>query len=172
MKKLGVWKTDWLLGLIIVVVMLMASRGDLIQSLERKAYDRGVQAASRSPSDRIAVIAIDDASIANIGRWPWSREVHARMVDLLAGAKAKVRGEALQLGKLRVRTDSELRMHTFFYADRDHRPAFPVDSFFDVLSGKVPAAKFQDKIVLIGATAAGLSSAQVTPLSPATAPVL
>src|SRR5690606_1200247 len=59
-------------------------------SLERKAYDLGVQAASRSPSDRIAVIAIDDASIANIGRWPWSRDVHARMIDLLAGAKAKV----------------------------------------------------------------------------------
>ncbi|RPJ47188.1 MAG: CHASE2 domain-containing protein [Betaproteobacteria bacterium] len=357
MKKLGFWKADWFLGLIVAVVMLVAARGDLLQSLERKAYDLGVQAASRSPSDRIAVIAIDDASIANIGRWPWSREVHARMVDLLAGAKAKVVanttfffepqrdagltyiekllalqneltvpaapnpgkatdandglarigavlaeaeqalntdrklagsmqragnvvlplvfqqlaepqgnpdkplpayvlangmagsrgvdtlpppgvfplypvaelgaaaagighlnadidvdgavraepllvryydqvfpalsvvvaarslnlgvpdikpawGESLQLGKLRVRTDSELRMHTFFYADRDGRSAFPVDSFFDVLSGKVPAAKFQDKIVLIGATAAGLGSAQVTPLSPATAPVL
>ena len=90
MKKLGFWKADWFLGFIVAVVMLVAARGDLLQSLERKAYDLGVQAASRAPSDRIAVIAIDDASIANIGRWPWSREVHARMVDLLAGAKAKV----------------------------------------------------------------------------------
>jgi serine/threonine-protein kinase len=47
-----------------------------------------------------------------------------------------------------------------------------VDSFFDVISGKVPAAKYQDKIVLIGATAAGLGTAQVTPVSPATAPVM
>ncbi len=345
MKKLGFWKADWFTGLIVVVVMLVASRGDLIQSLERKAYDLGVQAVSRAPSDRIVVIAIDDASIANIGRWPWSRDVQARMIDLLGAAKAKVVanttfffepqrdaglvyiekllpmqkelppgaasdamgvtlaeaevalntdrkladsikragnvvlplvfqqlaepqgkpdkllpdyvtvnalampsgtanlpppgvfplipidvlgsavsgighlnadndvdgavrsepllvryydkaypalsvliaarslnlgvtdikptwGEALHLGKLRVRTDAELRMHTFFYADRDGRPPFPVDSFFDVLSGKVPAAKFQDKIVLIGATAAGLGTAQVTPLSPATAPVL
>ena len=345
MKKLGFWKADWFTGLIVVVVMLVASRGDLIQSLERKAYDLGVQAVSRVPSDRIAVIAIDDSSIANIGRWPWSRDVQARMIDLLGGAKAKVVanttfffepqrdaglvyiekllpmqkelppgaasdamgallaeaevalntdrkladsikragnvvlplvfqqlaepqgkpdkllpdyvtanalampsgtdnlpppgvfplipidvigsavsgighlnadndvdgavrsepllvryydkvypalsvliaarslnlgvadikpawGEALHLGKLRVRTDAELRMHTFFYADRDGRSPFPVDSFFDVLSGKVPAAKYQDKIVLIGATAAGLGMAQVTPLSPATAPVL
>ena len=52
--------------------------------------DLGVQATSRVPSDRIAVIAIDDNSIANIGRWPWPRDVHARMTDLLAGAKAKV----------------------------------------------------------------------------------
>src|SRR3990167_4965565 len=90
MKKLGFWKADWFLGLMVAVVMLIAARGDLIQSLERKAYDLGVQAATRASSDRIAVIAIDDASIANIGRWPWSREVHARMIDLLAGAKAKV----------------------------------------------------------------------------------
>ncbi len=353
MKKLSFWKADWFLGLLVAVVMMIAARGDLIQSLERKAYDLGVKAASRTPSDRIAIIAIDDASIANIGRWPWSRDVHARMIDLLGGAKAKVIanttfffepqrdaglayieklmvlqqaapadagkagagddvlakiggilteaeqvlntdrklagsikqagnvvlpmifqqltepqgnpdkplpayvsansialagarewlpppgilpiypiaelgaalpgighlnadhdvdgavraepllvryydqlfpalslqvaarslnlgvadlkpvwGEALQVGKLRVRTDAELRMHTFFYADRDGRPPFPVDSFFDVISGKVPASKYQDKIVLIGATAAGLGTAQVTPVSPATAPVM
>ena len=356
MNKLGFWKTDWFLGLLVAVVMLVAARGDLIQSLERKVYDLGVQAATRTPSDRIAVIAIDDASIANIGRWPWSRDVHARMIDLLAGAQAKVIanttfffepqrdaglayvekllnlhnelkaqsaadpkaaaageglarigevlveaeqtlntdrrlaesmkaagnvvlpmvfqqlaeprgnpdkllptyvlangmagprgvealpppgvfplypvaelgpvaasighlnadidvdgavraepllvryydqvfpalsvmvaarslnlgladikpvwGDALQLGRLRVATDPELRMHTFFYADQEGRPAFPVDSFFDVISGKVPAAKYRDKIVLIGPTAAGLGSAQVTPVSPATAPVL
>lgn len=90
MKKLSFWKADWFLGLIVAIVMPVAARGDLMQSLERKDYDLGVQSASRAPSDRIAVIAIDDASIANIGRWPWSRDVRARMTDLLAGAKAKV----------------------------------------------------------------------------------
>ena len=37
-------------------------------------------------SAHIAIIAIDDQSIANIGRWPWSREVHAEMIDKLAAA--------------------------------------------------------------------------------------
>lgn len=41
-----------------------------------------------------------------------------------------------------------------------------------MISGKVPVTKYQDKIVLIGATAAGLGTAQVTPVSPATAPVM
>src|SRR5712691_10652888 len=90
--KSGFWKTDWFLGLVVVVLMLFAGNSDLLQSLERKAYDMGVQASSRAASDKIAVIAIDDTSIANIGRWPWSREVHAKMTDLLAGAKAKVIG--------------------------------------------------------------------------------
>jgi len=101
-----------------------------------------------------------------------SLQVAARSLNLGVADLKPVWGEALQVGKLRVRTDEELRMHTFFYADRDGRPPFPVDSFFDVISGKVPAAKYQDKIVLIGATAAGLGTAQVTPVSPATAPVM
>ncbi len=93
--KSGFWKSDWFLGVIVVLAMLFAAGSDLMQSLERKAYDMGVLASSRTPSDRIAVIAIDDESIANIGRWPWSREVHARMTDLLAGAKAKVIGNTV-----------------------------------------------------------------------------
>src|SRR5271154_5603564 len=92
MKSTAFWKSDWFLGVVVALVMLIASGGDLIQSLERKAYDLGVRATSRVPSDRIAVIAIDDESIANIGRWPWPRDVHAKMIDLLAGAKAKTIG--------------------------------------------------------------------------------
>ena len=90
MRKTGFWKADWFFGLIVTVVMLVLANGDLVQSLERKAYDWGVQHSSREPLARVAVIAIDDASIANLGRWPWPRDLHARMTDLLAGAKAKV----------------------------------------------------------------------------------
>ena len=368
--KSGFWKTDWFFGLLVALVLLLGSNSDLLQSLERKAYDMGVMSSTRTPLDRIAVIAIDDASIANLGRWPWSREIHAKMTDILAGTKAKVigntvyftepqidpgykyivkllaaagadapmaapvevntaagaaststgaalapaaevsqivailreaeaalntdrrladsferarnvllpmffvlgdprgkrdkvlpeyvrrnaiagvqgaqdnpplptssvqipieaigksavalghlnanpdvdgavrteplvlqhydqffpslsmmiaaralnlapadikvrLGEGVSLGKLRIGTDSALQMHTFFYRDRDGRPAFPVDSFFDVYTGKIDAAKkYQDKIVLIGATATGVGSASVTPVSPAMPPVL
>src|SRR3954464_2671895 len=89
MKNLTFWKSDWFLGVVVTLVLLIASGGDLIQSLERKAYDVGVRSASRKPSDRIAIIAIDDQSIANIGRWPWPRDVHAELIDKLAAAKAK-----------------------------------------------------------------------------------
>src|SRR3954467_6100821 len=89
MKNLTFWKSDWFLGLVVTLVLAIAAGGDLIQSLERKAYDLGVRSASRTPSDRIAVIAIDDQSISNIGRWPWSRDVHAQLIDKLAAAKAK-----------------------------------------------------------------------------------
>ncbi len=135
------WKADWFLGAAVALLMLFASSSDLLQSLERKAYDMGVQASSRTPSDRIAVIAIDDTSIANLGR-------------------------------LHIGTDSAMHMYTYFHKDRDGRPAFTVDSFYDVLSGKIPAEKYRDKIVLIGPTAAGVGSTSVTTIAPAMAPVL
>ena len=358
MKNKLFWKADWFVGLLVAMLFLLGANTDLMQSLERKAYDLGMRASSRMPSDKIAVIAIDDQSIANIGRWPWPRATQAKMLDLLATGHAKVVGntalffepqvdagleyirkiaeqldasglkhtgspaqqaqaaqieallqEALQnldndqklaasmaqandvllamffelgepqgkpdhalpdyvlknnltsvkdtagmgaagalplpavaaqmpiailgaqaigighlnaspdvdggiraeplvvgyygqyypsfslliaakslnleakdiqvnlgqgvkLGNLNIATDEALRMHTYFYADRDGKPAFQVDSFYDVLSGKIPTDKYRDKIVLIGATAAGVGASQVTPISAGMAPVL
>jgi CHASE2 domain-containing sensor protein len=51
----------------------------------------------------------------------------------------------------------------------DH-PPFAVDSFYDVVSGKIPVSKYKDKIVIIGPTAYGLGAPQVTPVSPAMEP--
>ena len=90
MRKVGFWKSDWFFGLIVSVVILILGNGELLQSLERKAYDIGVAATTRVASDKIAVIAIDKQSLDNIGRWPWSRDIMADMVEKLAAAKAKV----------------------------------------------------------------------------------
>jgi serine/threonine-protein kinase len=96
-------------------------------------------------------------------------------LSLLAAAKSLnlkpadirvVPGDSVQLGRLKIGTDPSLRMYTFFYKDRDTgQPAFSVDSFFDVKSGKIPYEKYRDKIVLIGPTAAGVGSMFVTPVS-------
>ena len=350
-KKAAFWKSDGFLALLLAVFMLAVGQSDPIQSLERKAYDMGVRATERTPSPDVAVIAIDDASIANLGRWPWPRDLHARMTDLLAGAKARVigntiffyepeagagqqyinkllelvspppvdgvapplspegekivallkeaesalntdrklaesftragnvvlpmtfrlgeprgrpdkpvpeflarnrllqvaeagggalpalamqgpfeavggralalghlnasqdvdgsiraeplviryfdqyypslalvlaakslnlgvgdirvrLGEEVRLGKLRIPTDVETQMHTFYYRGSEAKPAFQVDSFYDVLSGKIPASKYAGKIVLIGATADGVGAPQVTPVAKDMAPVL
>jgi CHASE2 domain-containing sensor protein len=313
------------------VVIVLAAIGlhlatDFMGTLERRYYDFASTSASRQPSHRIAVIAIDDQSIANIGRWPWPRDIHAKLIDQLAAAKAKtivqtalffepqvdpglgyIRkikaaigtsadsaiataelgklvseaeaaldtdtvlatsiknagnvllpsvftlgdqqgtpdtplppfalrsalddpkgfsipasrgqqpieslgsvaagighlnqfpdvdgaarlepllvnyygkavpsmallaaikslnlssadvqlnvGESVQIGKLRVKTDESALMLPQFYKGRDNKPAFAVDSFYDVLSGKIPATKYADKIVIIGATAPGV----------------
>jgi eukaryotic-like serine/threonine-protein kinase len=358
LKKIS-WKADWVAAVVVSLAFLLAANSAFLQSLERKAYDWGVVASSRDAGNQVAIIAIDDESIANIGRWPWPRDVQAKMLDKLAAAKPKVigntvfflepqldpglvyinkisdyvastntpsadstdplnpdplnpappagtqdpqlsalikeaqtnlntdaklaasikaahnvvlampfaigeplgnpdkplpayvtknalgdvapddagnepvptlsaispiaivgenaaaighltanpdvdgairaeplvvgyydqyypsvalqiaaqylnlqakdikvhLGQGVSLGKLNIHTDSELQMHTFFYADKAGFPAFTVDSFYDVLNGKIPAEKYAGKIVLIGATASGVGDGQVTPIS-------
>ncbi|TAN47965.1 MAG: CHASE2 domain-containing protein, partial [Methylococcaceae bacterium] len=89
------WSSDWFLGLIILLAFLVGSRSELMGAMERSAYDFAMRSNDRNPGDKVAVIAIDDASIANIGRWPWSREVHAEMIDLLTQGKPKVIGHTV-----------------------------------------------------------------------------
>lgn len=92
MNRAGFWKKDWFLGLVVSLVLLFSGSTQFIQGLERTAYDWGVRASSRTASDKVVVIAIDEASVRNMGRWPWSRDVHAKMTDILTNAKAKVVG--------------------------------------------------------------------------------
>lgn len=78
----------WVLGAVFLTLGLHGAT-DLIDGLERRLYDAALTRSDRTPSERIAVIAIDDRSIANIGRWPWSREVHAALIDRLSAAGAR-----------------------------------------------------------------------------------
>ncbi len=330
--------------LVVLAVLVLHSATDFFGTLERRYYDFASTSTSRLPSDRIAIIAIDDQSIANIGRWPWPRDVHAQLIDQLAAARAKTiahtvfflepqtdrglvfirkmkqalgpvsdpaavpgglneelgkviaeaelaldtdaklgasmakagnvlvpsvfvlgepqgrpdsplpdyalksavaeqngfslpairgqqpiavignsaagiahlnqlpdvdgavrqepllinyfgkavpsmgllaavkslnldaadirlnTGESVQIGKLRIATDEAALMLPQFYKGRDGRPAFAVDSFYDVLSGKIPASKYADKIVIIGATAAGVGTQFPTPAGPGLSP--
>ncbi len=93
--KNGVFKSDWFTGLVITFIFLIFAGSDFIASIERSAYDFGVRSSSRIASDKIAIIAIDDQSIDNIGRWPWSRDVHAQMHDILSQGGAKAVGQTV-----------------------------------------------------------------------------
>ncbi len=340
------WKQDWFFAFVITIVFFVVADSTGIQKLEWSLYDQGVRSSSRDPGDKIAVIAIDDESIANIGRWPWPRDVLASMISRLSEGGAKVisntillsepqldpglvninealtyiqssglsslnneqinelegillqgqsdldtdtklgnsikasgnvimstlfslsaqgfplgnleedlpaylsmntiknlqgniesgspfpadaifppiellgkqaagighlnlefyidgsvrsellaidyyenifpslalltaakslnlgpddvqinRGESVSLGRLKIRTDPNTRMYPFFYQSEGSKSAFTEDSFYDVFQGKIPAEKYKDKIVLIGATAAGIGTQLNTPLA-------
>jgi serine/threonine-protein kinase len=79
-------------------------------------------------------------------------------------------GESVQIGQLRVRTDEAAVMLPQFYRGHEGKPAFAVDSFYDVLNGKIPASKYAGKIVIIGATAAGVGAQFPVPGNPALSP--
>lgn len=93
-KSRQFWRSDWLVGVLVVLAVLgLHAASDVFGALERRYCDVAstgtITSTSRQPSDRIAIIALDGQSIANIGRRPWSRDVHAQLIDPLATAKAK-----------------------------------------------------------------------------------
>jgi serine/threonine-protein kinase len=86
----GIWRADWFVGFLVatgVTVALLIS--DITTSLEWRLYDSVHASSVDTPSDDVAVIAIDDRSIAELGRWPWSRSLHAELTGILSKAGAR-----------------------------------------------------------------------------------
>jgi len=73
-----------------LLLWLVVFAGDLLGAAERWAYDHALTGAARAGSPEVVVVAIDAPSQARHGSWPWSRELHGRLVDRLRGAGARV----------------------------------------------------------------------------------
>jgi len=103
MVKGELLKKDWFIALVFSLLFLIGvlNGAGFLERLERIAYDAGIQSAHRNPgsAENIAIVAIDDESIQQIGRWPWSRSVLAEVVDKLSTAKAKVVGLSIFLNE-------------------------------------------------------------------------
>ena len=78
---------EWLLvaGFAILTLCLLVSY-DLTERPDNLAYDALMRARPALKSD-VVIVAIDEASLGSIGRWPWPRDVHARLLERLAAAK-------------------------------------------------------------------------------------
>jgi adenylate cyclase len=76
-------------GVVAVVLGLFMAAPEFLGTVETKLYDlhfklRGV----RPPGDQIVIAAIDERSLASLGRWPWPRSVLARLITRLSEAGA------------------------------------------------------------------------------------
>ena len=50
-------------------------------------YDAAMRAAPAEAGPGILIVAIDEPSLAALGRWPWPRRLHAELLDRLAAAR-------------------------------------------------------------------------------------
>lgn len=71
------------------MVAFLSPQERLIQ-LNRLVQDFTIAGQDRELSDDIVIVAIDDESIAALGRWPWRRSMHAEVLDRISmdGPKA------------------------------------------------------------------------------------
>jgi adenylate cyclase len=57
-------------------------RPGLLARIDLAVYDRLLAAVPlRPPSDRVAVVEVDERSLAQVGRWPWPRDRTAELLD-------------------------------------------------------------------------------------------
>ena len=77
-----------LAGLSMAIVLCSVSGA--LWRLDLSFYDAALTNGS-VPAD-VVIVAIDDASVAELGRWPWRRALHAALLDRLRmmGARAVV----------------------------------------------------------------------------------
>ena len=241
---------EWLaVGLLTSLAVAAVVLAGGLNRVNNVIYDRLALLRPTPPAKELVIIAIDDRSLARLGRWPWSRDLHAQLLDRLAQARPKavvydvlfleptaqdaalaaamgrvptllplsmqapgpngapfalvrppqpLAGAAAGLGQVNVRYDADGLLRRVHLRDggpgawTDHlalkafhrlRPkaavnademlvpfagppgAFPTVSFAQVLAGEVPDQVFKDRIVLVGATGAGMGDRFPTPVS-------
>ncbi|MBA2078207.1 CHASE2 domain-containing protein [Rhodanobacter sp. PCA2] len=70
----------WALGAGLLVLLLASDR---TARLDHALYDLHMRHWSYTPGEDVVIVAIDMRSLAALGRWPWPRAVHARLIDRL-----------------------------------------------------------------------------------------
>jgi len=84
----------WFLGLILTLVfiaMFVTGFGDFTDVIEKKTFDlRSRISASTERNPDIEIVVISDEDLAEIGRFPWPRNIVAQGINNLAMAGAKV----------------------------------------------------------------------------------
>ncbi|MDQ4421357.1 CHASE2 and HATPase_c domain-containing protein [Sphingobium sp. DEHP117] len=89
MKSRRLWLEWLLIGLVASLTLYLGERAGLFERAERLLYDATAPLRAAPPDDAIVIVAIDHASLEQVGRWPWPRDVHARMLARLQAAGAK-----------------------------------------------------------------------------------
>ena len=78
-------------GVVVLVFALYLWAPSFLKTVENKLYDlHFVLRGPHYPGHQVVIVAIDEKSLAALGRWPWPRSLLARVVRTLAddGAKA------------------------------------------------------------------------------------
>ena len=79
------------LGITALVALLFFLRPGFFEPIHYQLYDLSLKARGETvPPPEVLIVAVDDASVAGLGRWPWPRSKMAELVGLLSRSGAKV----------------------------------------------------------------------------------
>jgi CHASE2 domain-containing sensor protein len=78
------------IGLVGIALMLVLT--DWLCDLDGLIYDTQMRLWPHPVPEDVIIVAIDDRSLAELGRWPWPRSHHARLIETLSAAGARTIG--------------------------------------------------------------------------------
>jgi len=77
------------LAAVLIISCLTLIYTDWLRDWDQNIYDVQMRASSKPVPDDIVIIAIDETSLNDFGRWPWPRNIHALLIDRLTELGAK-----------------------------------------------------------------------------------
>jgi len=84
---------EWLalfVGMLVVSALMGWQNG--LGRLDQSRYDLFMSTDTRPVRDDIIIVAIDDYSLSQLGRWPWPRNLHAELIQQLNQARPRAIG--------------------------------------------------------------------------------
>src|SRR5215470_19601511 len=86
----GARRAMWLIAIVLASVSIGVGLSWRMPELDLAARDWSLRSRGKiPPPSEIVIIAIDEASIARLGRFPWSRALMARGLERISAAQPK-----------------------------------------------------------------------------------
>ena len=77
------WLLALLLTMLVAAQVIGVAPGATVDRLDLFLYDMRMRLPTVQMDKRIAIVDIDEKSLAEVGRWPWSRDVIAALIEQL-----------------------------------------------------------------------------------------
>lgn len=74
-------------ALLLALLAVVVSGSGLLARIDHLVFDVGQRMHWREPRGDLLIVGIDEDSLDRIGRWPWPREWHARLLQILCASK-------------------------------------------------------------------------------------
>ena len=80
------WR-EWLFCVLAVLAFAMSAQwAGVFERADFSLYDGLLRRSAQPAHPDIVIVAVDEPSLRQLGRWPWPREMHARVLERLAVA--------------------------------------------------------------------------------------
>jgi CHASE2 domain-containing sensor protein/two-component sensor histidine kinase len=150
-------RQEWLMCLIVVLgFALLMQRTNMLERFDLMLYDALVRADIQPTRDDILIIAIDNASLRALGRWPWPRDVHTRLLQRLAAARPRAVAFDIIFSEPARSPASDAGLARAFSALRDVCPVFlPVSLHSPLVKGRAPEVLYPLPLIESAVTGLG-----------------